>query len=365
MAFAALATLVAPSFAPSLKTPADYEVTSLPGLASKPSFKHYAGLVPINDDKGTELFFWFVESARSPADDPLVFWTNGGPGASSVAYGFWTEHGPFRLENGTSGVAPVPYDYSWNRIANVLYVEMPSGVGFSHSADPGKYANITDAAAAADTYAFLQAWLEIFSDYRANDFFVTSESYGGHYVPMIATAILDGGGPLLRQTKGFLIGNPGINSDWYYNVNEFAFITCAPPLCTAGPSSEPSTSRCSLDCATTPHYSRPLTPPRACAARRHVVARPHPVAGVRARQGRVRVGLLPHQLQPGAHMPLHPPRVLSTCSYPGRPAHQLQPGAHMPLPLHPPRAPTPRAPAHVLRPLHPSRAPTPGAGTRA
>jgi len=234
MAFAALATLVAPSFAPSLKTPADYEVTSLPGLASKPSFKHYAGLVPINDDKGTELFFWFVESARSPADDPLVFWTNGGPGASSVAYGFWTEHGPFRLENGTSGVAPVPYDYSWNRIANVLYVEMPSGVGFSHSADPGKYANITDAAAAADTYAFLQAWLEIFSDYRANDFFVTSESYGGHYVPMIATAILDGGGPLLRQTKGFLIGNPGINSDWYYNVNEFAFITCAPPQCTAG-----------------------------------------------------------------------------------------------------------------------------------
>jgi len=25
--------------------------------------------------------------------------------------------------------------------------------------------------------------------------------------------------------KGFLIGNPGINSDWYYNVNEYAFQT--------------------------------------------------------------------------------------------------------------------------------------------
>jgi len=25
--------------------------------------------------------------------------------------------------------------------------------------------------------------------------------------------------------KGLLIGNPGINSDWYYNVNEFAFVT--------------------------------------------------------------------------------------------------------------------------------------------
>ena len=46
------------------------------------------------------------------------------------------------------------------------------------------------------------------------------------YVPMIAKAILDHGAPLLNRTKGFLIGNPGINSDWYYNVNEFAYITC-------------------------------------------------------------------------------------------------------------------------------------------
>ena len=25
--------------------------------------------------------------------------------------------------------------------------------------------------------------------------------------------------------KGFWIGNPGINSDWYYNANEYAFLT--------------------------------------------------------------------------------------------------------------------------------------------
>jgi serine carboxypeptidase-like clade 2 len=27
------------------------------------------------------------------------------------------------------------------------------------------------------------------------------------------------------KLKGFLIGNPGINSDWYYNINEYAFQT--------------------------------------------------------------------------------------------------------------------------------------------
>ena len=42
---------------------------------------------------------------------------------------------------------------------------------------------------------------------------------------MISKSILDGGGPIATQMKGFLIGNPGINSDWYYNVNEFAYIS--------------------------------------------------------------------------------------------------------------------------------------------
>ena len=158
-------------------TPADFEITSLPGLATPPTFKHYSGLLPIGDGKGTELFFWFVESARSPSKDPVVFWTNGGPGASSVAYGFWTEHGPFRLQNDTAGIHPVPYDYSWNRIANVLYVEMPSGVGFSHSASADKYHNITDAHAAGDTYACLLKFFEVFATFKANDLYITGESY--------------------------------------------------------------------------------------------------------------------------------------------------------------------------------------------
>jgi serine carboxypeptidase-like clade 2 len=62
------------------------------------------------------------------------------------------------------------------------------------------------------THAFLVKFFDVFSQFKSNDFYVTGESYGGHYVPMIATAILDHG-VLVNQTKGFLIGNPGINSD--------------------------------------------------------------------------------------------------------------------------------------------------------
>jgi serine carboxypeptidase-like clade 2 len=160
----------------------------------------------------------------------------GGPGSSSVAYGFWTEHGPFRLEkNPTNGEAePVLYNQSWNKIASVLYVEMPTGVGFSFSEDSSHYENITDAEASHDTYHFLLAFFEVFPQFKPNDFYVTGkfvfvgfrfpicdsssspvpgESYGGHYVPTLSTRILDE--PNDINMKGFLVGNPGINSDWY------------------------------------------------------------------------------------------------------------------------------------------------------
>eukprot|EP01052_Picozoa_sp_SAG31_P041486 SAG31_NODE_6303_length_2074_cov_1.864810_2_plen_365_part_00 len=179
--------------------------------------------MPLGDKAGTHLFFWFVESQRAPATDPLLYWTNGGPGSSSVAYGFWTEHGPFRLaENGT---VVLPYEYSWNLKANVVYVEQPSGVGLSWSADTAHHAT-NDEQASADNLLFLKAFFQVFPQFKSNDFYVTGESYGGHYVPQLANRILDD--PVFEKSinmKGFFIGNPGINSDWYYNINEYAFLT--------------------------------------------------------------------------------------------------------------------------------------------
>merc|ERR1719171_1128435 len=119
--------------------------------------------MPIEDGHGTEIFFWFVESQRNPSTDPLALWMNGGPGSSSVAYGFWTEHGPWRLENNGTDSHPVSYDWSWNRIANVLYIEAPAGVGFSFAKDAEKYKNITDAQSSHDNFLFLQAWFKVFS----------------------------------------------------------------------------------------------------------------------------------------------------------------------------------------------------------
>eukprot|EP01059_Diplonema_ambulator_P034346 TRINITY_DN7634_c0_g1_i1.p1 TRINITY_DN7634_c0_g1~~TRINITY_DN7634_c0_g1_i1.p1 ORF type:complete len:471 (+),score=157.78 TRINITY_DN7634_c0_g1_i1:63-1475(+) len=205
--------------------PSDFEIAGLPGMEGTTlGFKQYSGYMPINDGHGTELFFWFVESQRNPANDPVVLWMNGGPGSSSIAYGFWTEHGPFRLaEDGMGGYKPELYPYSWNRIANVIYLEAPAGVGFSFSPDRTKYENITDAQSSHDNFLFLEAWFNVFTQFKSNDFFITAESYGGHYGPTLAEQLIDNNNSI--NMKGLLIGNPGINSDWYYNVNEYAFVT--------------------------------------------------------------------------------------------------------------------------------------------
>jgi len=64
----------------------------------------------------------------------------------------------------------------------MLYVEQPAGVGFSYSDDPDDYTT-GDAQAASDNYVLIQQFLERFPERKSNDFYITSESYGGHYIP--------------------------------------------------------------------------------------------------------------------------------------------------------------------------------------
>lgn len=48
----------------------------------------------LDESHGKKLFYYFVESERSPKEDPVVLWLNGGPGCSSFD-GFVYEHGMY------------------------------------------------------------------------------------------------------------------------------------------------------------------------------------------------------------------------------------------------------------------------------
>ncbi|KAH9317533.1 hypothetical protein KI387_004572, partial [Taxus chinensis] len=85
-------------------------VEKLPGQTQSVSFKLYAGYININADKA--LFYYFVEADNArPKSTPLALWLTGGPGCSSLGYGAFKEHGPFRPK----GDILLEDKYSWNR----------------------------------------------------------------------------------------------------------------------------------------------------------------------------------------------------------------------------------------------------------
>lgn len=75
-------------------------------------------------------------------------------------------------------------------MANIIFLESPAGVGFSYSNTSSDYNVIGDEKTAEDSYTFLLNWLERFPEYKTRDFFITGESYAGHYVPQLAQKIL-------------------------------------------------------------------------------------------------------------------------------------------------------------------------------
>lgn len=75
-----------------------------------------------------------------------------------------TEMGPFRpFSNGTLQMNP----WAWNKVANMIFLESPAGVGFSFSDDSSDYV-VGDKRTANDSYTFLQNFLDIFPEYRSS-----------------------------------------------------------------------------------------------------------------------------------------------------------------------------------------------------
>ncbi|XP_030950498.1 serine carboxypeptidase II-3-like [Quercus lobata] len=183
------------------------KINALPGQPKGVDFDQYAGYITVDPKAGRALFYYFVESPHNSATKPLVLWLNGGPGCSSLGYGAFEELGPFRVNS--DGKTLLRNDYAWNSVANVIFLESPAGVGFSYSNTSSDYSKSGDKRTAEDSYTFLVNWLERFPQYKTRDFFITGESYAGHYVPQLAHTIL------LKKInlKGIAIGNDWIDDN--------------------------------------------------------------------------------------------------------------------------------------------------------
>lgn len=143
---------------------------SPPGMKEEQCFNAYAGYLPVGNEKS--LFHMYIEATSEPEKKPWVLWLNGGPLCSSFG-GLFTELGPYVIDKEMT-VSTNPY--AWNKVANMLFVEQPAGVGFSY---PMGATN--DTITAEDTYEALIAFLADHPELKDRPFYIAGESYGGHY----------------------------------------------------------------------------------------------------------------------------------------------------------------------------------------
>ncbi|KAF4375968.1 hypothetical protein CsatB_021084 [Cannabis sativa] len=196
-------------------------IKALPGQP-KVTFDQFSGYVTVNRVAGRALFYWLTEALHKPLSKPLVIWLNGGPGCSSVAYGASEEIGPFRINKKASGLNL--NKFSWNTVANLLFLETPAGVGFSYTNRSSDLFDTGDRRTAKDSLQFLIRWLDRFPRYKGREIYLTGESYAGHYVPQLAREIM----LYNKQSKhpinlrGIMVGN-AVTDNYYDNVGTVTY----------------------------------------------------------------------------------------------------------------------------------------------
>ncbi|WVZ91198.1 hypothetical protein U9M48_037401 [Paspalum notatum var. saurae] len=191
-------------------------VTHLPGFDGPLPFYLETGYVDVEEESGTELFYYFVESERSPRTDPVLLWLTGGPRCSAFC-GFAFEIGPvkFVLEPYDGTLPRLVYSPdSWTRVSSILFLDSPVGSGFSYARDPKGY-DVGDASSSRQVVTFLtKVWNTATQQPCFIGLIVT------HGLFQILSTLLETPTPerwflLSHNTsqKGYLVGNPVTGDD--------------------------------------------------------------------------------------------------------------------------------------------------------
>ncbi|XP_074366644.1 serine carboxypeptidase-like 48 isoform X2 [Apium graveolens] len=99
--------------------------------------------------------------------------------------------------------------FGWDKVSNIIYVDQPVGTGFSYSSDfrdiPSNEQGVSN-----DLYDFLQEFYKAHPGYIENEFYITGESYAGHYIPALASRVHQGNKNregIQINLNGFSVGN--------------------------------------------------------------------------------------------------------------------------------------------------------------
>jgi carboxypeptidase C (cathepsin A) len=189
----------------------------------------HTGYLTVNLTSQSKLFYIVYPaggaqnaSATLNNSAPLILWLQGGPGCADGP-GNYAELGPFTVIDNNGTLVPTLVPITWNDKYNILFVDSPVGVGYSVSG--GERPNN-----AMDTVRYLQVFLirffQIYPSLAPNDFYIFGESFGGHYVPALATVLVQNITQNGINLKGIGIGN-GWNDPYVQlaSFTEYPFAT--------------------------------------------------------------------------------------------------------------------------------------------
>lgn len=166
------------------------------------------------------LFYWFFESQDHNQNAPLILWLQGGPGCSSML-GLFTENGPFELNEDKNGQFQISSrSITWNEKAHMLFLDQPVGTGYAFTKD-GRYMTSDKEAASQVLFALVEFYNK-HPKLLQNPLFIAGESYGGHWVPSVAQAILNNNANKSKTAihlRGIMVGDPLI--DAYVQVKAY------------------------------------------------------------------------------------------------------------------------------------------------
>ncbi|KAK8448360.1 hypothetical protein SEVIR_7G029200v4 [Setaria viridis] len=155
------------------------------------------------------FWLWYRSPQRvsTPARPwPTVLWLQGGPGGSGVGHGNFLEIGPL-------DVNLQPRQWTWLKVADLIFVDAPVGVGYSYTENPSALVR-TDSQAVKDLAVIVESLLnDELPALEHSPMYIVGESYGGKHAAMLGVSLSRAirAGTLKLTLGGVLLGDSWIS----------------------------------------------------------------------------------------------------------------------------------------------------------
>ena len=173
-------------------------------------------------DENNSMWYWHFRAEKNPERAPLIIWLQGGPGGASSSDVFISS-GPFSLKNYSAQNPKVGLkNTTWAKAANLIYPDFPLGVGFSTVTT--EHVSLGKDQVMEQILIFFTKFLKKYPEYKKRPVYISGGSYGGHWVPYVATALKYSGNPDIN-VQGFYITDGMMHAqDMLSNYLDFALL---------------------------------------------------------------------------------------------------------------------------------------------